>query len=332
MLVIDGSAHEGGGQIVRATVALSALTGIPVRLKRVREGRERPGLMPQHVAAVRAVAASCNAEVTGCITGSRDLAFDPGPLSRTEIVLDIGTAGSIPLVLQAWLPPAVKAGGTITLAGGTDVGRSPTVDYLSRVLVPLLVLHGASLSLEVLKHGYYPKGGGLVRVDANPSALRPLSPAAFPNHDGRGICSCSSGLPAHVAERQAKAAAALLSNHTALHFPVITDARPGPGTGSSCTAWAGWKGGIGIGRRGYPSERVGEDAARALIAEIDGGGAVDSHLADQLLVYLAMAGGAYTAPALTLHARTVCGLLEQFGFAIKVREEGVAVFALAPGA
>ena len=235
-------------------------------------------------------------------------------------------------MIQAWLPLAIRVGGAITLTGGTEVERSPTIDYLARVLIPLLKVHGAVISLEILKRGYYPRGGGMVEVKAEPSELNPLFPDRFLSHAGCGICSCSSGLPLHVAERQARAAAALLSRHTDLAFPVTTDARPGPGTGSSCTVWMGWMGGIGIGRPGYPAEKVGEEAARALVIEAAGGGSVDSHLADQLLIYLAGAGGEYTARTCTLHARTMCWLLEQFGFHIEISGEGVVRFGLAKGA
>lgn len=328
--MIDGAHLEGGGQIVRASVALSALTGTHVKIRHIRSGREKPGLKPQHITAVRAVAAACDAEVTGCAAGSTDLGFLPGPLSRKEIALDVGTAGSIPLVLQAWLPLALRAGGTITLTGGTEVERSPTIDYLDHILFPLLGLHGADISLEVLSRGYYPRGGGMVRVEAEPSPLKPIYPDRCRSR--AGVCSCSAGLPRNIVGRQAKSVVGFLSRHTPAAFPVHTDPRPGPGTGSSCTVWMGWMGGIGIGRPGYPAEKVGEDAARALVVEMEGGGSVDVHLADQLLMYLALAGGAYTARTLTSHARTMCWLLDQFGYHIRVWEEGVTGFAFPTGA
>jgi RNA 3'-terminal phosphate cyclase (ATP) len=331
MLVIDGAFLEGGGQIVRASVALSALTGTPVRVERIRAGREQPGLRPQHLTAVLAVAAACNAEVSGCARGSRELTFLPGPPSRNEIVLDVGTAGSIPLVIQAWLPVAIRVGGKITLTGGTEVARSPTIDYLARLLIPLLEMHGARVSLEIRRRGYYPKGGGIVRVEAEPSMLQPINPDRRRQEAHRGVCSCSAGLPSHVAERQARAAASLLSRHTGLSFPEELDARPGPGTGSSCTVWMDWMGGIGIGRRGYPAEKVGEEAALILMDEMNGGGMVDSFLADQLLIYLACAGGSYTARTCSLHARTMCWLLEQFGWPVEVSGEGVTRFVRAAG-
>ena len=332
MLVIDGSHLEGGGQIVRSAVALSALTCTPVRIEHIRAGRQQPGLRPQHLAAVGAVAAACNATVKGCTTGSQEIEFFPGCISSHEIAIDVGTAGSIPLVIQAWLPVAIQSGGVLTLTGGTEVERSPSIDYFNNVLVPFLGMHGARISVAITRRGYYPRGGGLVKVEVKPSVLNRLSIDCHRPGGDRGICSCSSGLPAHVAKRQANAAASHLSRRMGLEFPVTVDIRPGPGTGSSCTVWRGWMGGTGLGKRGYPAERVGEDAALGLVREWEGDGLVDSFLADQLLIYLGMAGGSYTSHTCTLHARTMCWLLAEFGIHVRVSEERIVRFEHAAGA
>lgn len=316
MLLIDGSVLEGGGQMVRSAVALSALSGTPFRMERIRAGRERPGLRPQHCAAIRAVVGACGGRVEGCSPDSRRIEFFPGTIRAADQTLAIGTAGSIPLVLQAWLPVVLEAGGSLSVTGGTEVPGAPTIEYFLHVLLPALTSHGARVQVVVRRRGYYPSGGGCVEVLVRPSWITPI----VPDMDSSGIWSCSSGLPTHVAERQAGSASRRIEQETGQNLPVTLDSREGPGTGSSCTAWKGCKGGSALGQRGVPAEKVGEAAAGALIGELGSPGKVDRHLADQLLIYLARYGGEYSTSAYTLHSRTMCWLLSQFGYPVDVTE------------
>jgi RNA 3'-terminal phosphate cyclase (ATP) len=331
MLELDGSALEGGGQIVRSAVALSAITGIPIRIRNIRAGRDRPGLRYQHCAAVHAVASVCNAHVEGCGVGEKMLVFQPEKVEKKNITVDIGTAGSIPLVLQAWLPVILGCGGEILLKGGTEVPLSPTIDYFEHVCGRLLRSHGAAITTEILERGYYPRGGGLVKVTVGPSHMRPISLDDISAAVDRGIISCSSNLPDHVAARQAQSAVSVLMEEGTGELPVQFDRRVGPGTGSSITMWVGYKGACALGKRGLPAEKVGRTAARALLEELGMEGGTDQYLSDQLLLYLARYGGSYSSSRYTLHARTMIWLLEQFGFYVEVREGTPVEFVHAGG-
>jgi len=317
MLSIDGSTIEGGGQIVRTSVSLSAVTGIPVRIDRIRGGRERPGLASQHCSAVQAVAGLCGAMVQGCSPGSRVLEFTPGELVYRHQEVDIGTAGSIPLVFQAWLPVALRHGASLLVRGGTEVQKSPTIDYIARVFLPVIRRCGGDVSIEVQQRGYYPAGGGTVKIVVGQSALSPLE---LPAEQSRGIVSCSSNLPEHVATRQAISAAERLTRYTGLEYPVTFDRRSGHSTGTSCTVWHGSKGGMALGRRGLPAEEVGLTAAEALIEELELPGDVDRHLADQLMMYVAIYGGSFSTSRLTLHSQTMYWLLEKFGLPLRITQ------------
>ena len=322
MLELDGSYGEGGGQVVRTAAALSAITGRPVAVRNVRANRDKPGLAPQHVAAVRAVAALAGASVEGVQLRSQFFTLRPRALEGGSFRFDVGTAGSVTLLLQALLPVMIASGKPCDadIIGGTDVRMAPPLDYFREVLLELLSRMGARVRLEVRRRGYYPRGGGEVRVSVSPSALRPT---AF---DAPGALRSLSGLahvanlPEHIAMRMRASALDRLASLRGV-TPDIACRVLGPdeaiGPGGAIVAWAHAESTVlGAGRtaeRGVGAEALGEAAGTELAADLAAGAAVDLHAADQLLVYFALArGGALTTRAVSLHARTCIWLIEKF--------------------
>ena len=174
MIEIDGSFGEGGGQIVRTAVALSAVTGKPVRIARIRQGRPKPGLAPQHAWAILALAELCDAKTSGIAPGSSEITFAPGEIRGGSHKVKIGTAGSVTLLMQCLLPALLKTDipASLEVQGGTDVQWAPTVDYFKNVFLPALGCFGARVSLEVRQRGYYPKGQGSVLLKVDPAKLK----------------------------------------------------------------------------------------------------------------------------------------------------------------
>ena len=325
MITIDGSMGEGGGQILRTAIALSALTLQPIRVINIRAKRSNPGLRPQHITGIKAVAALCEAEVKGLRVGSREIEFIPRRRKAGVFRFDVGTAGSVSLVLQALLPVLAFAPEPCTLhiTGGTDVSWSPPIDYVRYVLVPMLERMGFGVEVAVKRRGHYPKGGGYIVCRSEPvdTILRPVNIL----ERGKvkvieGISHCVR-LPSHVAIRQARAAQAFLSRQGFGKVEIKTEYyEPGKdphlGPGSGIVLWAKCEksilGADALGARGKPAEKVGEEAAAKLIEELATGRAIDRHLTDMLVPFMALASGksAISSTKLTLHAETNIMLAE----------------------
>ncbi len=303
LVEIDGSFGEGGGQILRTSLALSAITGKPVHIYNIRAKRPRPGLQRQHLVSVKAVAALASAKVRGAELGSTELWFYPGEIRSGSFRFDIGTAGSVTLVLQATMPVAAYAPGSVSMwiRGGTDVPWSPPVDYVRFVLSRLLERTGYVFRLVLKRRGHYPRGGGIVEfiVEKPPRAF------AAARLDRRGDVRLVEGLshavklPRHVAERQARAAEEELRR---LGVPVRIEREwyepgrdPHLGPGSGIVVWAVCEnsvlGGDALGAKGKPAERVGREAAEKLLEDLSTGMALDRHASDMLIVYAALACG-----------------------------------------
>ncbi len=319
---VDGSMGEGGGQLLRAALAISAITGRPVRVFNVRARRSRPGLQRQHLASVRALAELSGARVEGARLGSTELTFYPGRVRGGEFTFDIGTAGSVTLLLQAVMPVMAVADGPVKVRviGGTDVPKAPPIDYVRFVLRQLLARMGLELSIELLRRGHYPRGGGDVVVSKEgPVRLRPIELVSSGKALRVGGLSHCVRLPSHVAFRQARAAEEVLR---ALGVPVKVDVEyyepgkdPHLGPGSGMVLWATTErsvlGGDSLGERGKPAEEVGREAARSLLEDLSTGMALDRHASDMLLIYAALASGVTRlgGARLTSHALTMVKLL-----------------------
>ncbi len=349
-LVIDGSYGEGGGQIVRTSLALAAITGRPVRLEKIRAGRRKPGLAAQHLTGVRAAAAVCAARLDGDALGSQSLSFTPGgPPRAGDYRFDVaanrrgGSAGATSLVLQTVLLPLALAEGvsTVAIRGGTHVAWSPPFDYLCDVWLPALESAGVRVELELARWGWYPVGQGEISARIFGLGGRHLAPLEL-NHRGRLSSitgrAAASRLPGHIPRRMADHASEMLaaSGLVARIAPqTVPAACPGAGIFLTARYARGRAGFSTMGRRGKPSEEVAADAASALLDHHSSGAAVDEHLGDQLIVPACLAGGesTFTVSRVTAHLVTNAWTVEQFGLAevtIEETEGGTGVVTISP--
>lgn len=329
MIELDGS--DGGGQVVRSSLALSALSGEPVRIENVRGARDDSGLNHQHLAAVELAAAICDADVEGAEIDAETLTFDPGPVSGGRYDVDVGTAGSVTLVFDSVLPLAAAIDEPLAVAvrGGTDVTWSPPTDYYRHVKLPVLRRHGVQADVDVDRRGFYPAGGGVATLSVSPSTPSPIQLTERGERRGVRIYSVASDdlADADVAERQVRGASAALPDEVDVIERNAAYADT-DSTGSTLTLRAEYEnvlaGENALGERGVPAERVGEGVARALDTFHAGDAAVDRYFADQSLVWLALAGGEVTIPEVTNHVESSVELLDAFGVDVGVEEEGEA--------
>lgn len=317
MLEIDGSQKSGSGTILRLSVALAGILNEPLHIYNIRQRRPQPGLRPQHLEAVLTAAKICNAETEGAKLGSRELWFKPSHIEGGDVHAEIGTAGSIPMLLLTILPLCAFAKKTVRLRvikGGTDVRHAPTINYIKHLLLPMLERMGLKLKLDIQKYGYYPKGMGEVTLEVEPSSeLKPLQLEAFGTiAELQGISVCTFLEERKVAERQAKAANKILKAHGyEAQIEVINDRSNPLQKGSSLVLWAKTStgallGGDAIGELGKLSEVVGREAAENLVKEIEAKATVDVHLADMLVPYVSLARGesVYLCRSVTEHLDT----------------------------
>ncbi len=321
-LPIDGGRGEGGGQVLRTALALSAVTGQGFEMTRIRAGRTRPGLRPQHLDAIRAVAMACNAKVNGAFDGSPDLRFEPGPISHGEFRLEVASSGAAALVTQTLLTPLATAGAasSLSITGGTHVPGSPSFEYLSRHWAAAVGLLGLHAQISLVKAGFHPPGGGELRARVEPWKR----PARLVLKD-RGALLAVRGVSGEgrgkieIAERQSRAAQARLWEERRIEAEWVVETVPSASPGSFLYLEAVYEKGRGafgfLGERGVRAERLGDRAARRLLRFLEEEGAVDGPLADQLALPFAVCGGGgeVSTCEVTKHLETVAEVVRLFG-------------------
>jgi RNA 3'-terminal phosphate cyclase (ATP) len=322
LIEIDGSYGEGGGQILRTALAFSAIYKRSLTVHRIRAKRKNPGLGHQHLMAVKALAQISGAKVEGGAIGSETLRFIPNEICPGDYKFQIGTAGSVTLLLQALLLPLSlsQKNSQLTLVGGTHVPWSPPFHYLSEVLFPTLHSMGISVEARIERWGWYPKGSGILEVEIQSSPnLKPISLLdRGPLKKIRGL-SASSCLPKHVGERQRDEALRRIEKEMKIdaEITVLSDA-PANGPGSfvflvaeSEKAIAGFS---SLGKRGKPAEEVAREAVDSLKEYVQSDGCIDPHLADQLIPFLVLAKGnsSFTTLRITEHLLTNLWVVQHF--------------------
>ena len=318
---VDGSQGEGGGQILRTAVAFSVIGQVPVRVTKIRGGREVPGLKRQHVSVLNVLASVFGGTLEGAVEGSTTVRFTPGRPRLNSLSVDMGTAASITLVLQAVIPAVALSGSRLrlSLTGGTDVPWSPTFDYFRSVATRAYTAIGIAAELSSSRRGYYPKGGGVAEAEIRecPSVL-PLDLAEKASVTSASVVSRCGMLPKRVAERQAEAAIRLHgASGIAVESSEVSEERSSsPGTSVAVFAAGDGRfvGTDAIGARGKPAEAVGAEAAERFVAVVLSGARLDANLADMLIPLLALAPrpSRVRVPSMTPHLESGLRLAEQF--------------------
>lgn len=320
MITIDGSQGEGGGQILRTSLALSAITGQPFRIERVRAGRDKPGLLRQHLTAVGAAQQICGAEVDGAAIGSSELTFTPGRVKAGEYRFAVGTAGSTTLVLQTVLPALMiaNAPSTLTLEGGTHNPFAPPLDFIDRAFLPIVRRMGPRVDVTLERAGFYPAGGGRFVVNIVPAPREKLAPFHI---DARGETTARvahalvAGLPGEIAKRELAIVKARLGwADEELKIHQLPQAW-GPGNVLLLEVISEHVTELftSFGQRSVTSEAVAERAVEQVKAYLADGAPVGTCLADQLLIPLALAGaGSFVTASPTRHTMTNVEVISRF--------------------
>ena len=317
MITIDGSEGEGGGQVVRNACALSLVTGAPVQITNVRGKRAKPGLMRQHVTALQAACAIGGAECEGLAVGSSAVTFRPSKIVPGDYHFAVGTAGSTSLVLQTVLMPLALADAPsrLVLEGGTHNMLAPPFEFLANVFLPIVNRMGPKVEARLVRHGFFPRGGGRIEVDITPGPLRPIDCVDRGALLDRSACALFAALPFDIAEREIKVAREALDWSERECFVRELPADQGPGNILLLTAAFEHATEIfsGFGQLGVPAERVAKTAVGRMRGYLASDAFAGPYLADQLLLPFALAGGgSFTTVKPSQHSLTAATIIERF--------------------
>lgn len=337
MIIIDGSEGEGGGQVLRNACALSLVTGEPFRITNIRGGREKPGLMRQHLTAIEAACAIGNGECEGLAIGASEIIFRPGNVTGGDFRFAIGTAGSTGLVLQTVLVPLLLADAPshLVLEGGTHNMAAPPFEFIERVFLPLLNLMGPTVQARLIRHGFFPRGGGRIEVEIQPAPLRPVELLDRGALESVAATAFIAGLPFDIADRELKTARKFLPDWPEDAF--ATRQLPDSiGPGNVLMLEARFAHGVeivtGFGRLGTPGEALAKKAAQRMAGFLASAAFAGPHLADQLLLPISIAGsGAFTTVKPSQHLLTAIEIIALFTgrrFTIAQQENGAHMVAL----
>lgn len=318
LIEIDGSHGEGGGQILRTSLALSMLTQRPIQIRRIRGGREKPGLQRQHLVAVQAAGRISNAELSGAALHSQELTFRPNPIVPGIYDFDIGSAGSTSLVVQTVLPALWAASGSsrLTLHGGTHNPMAPPFEFLDRAFLPLIRKMGPQIRAMMVRPGFYPAGGGVIELSIEPAVeLLPLRLLERGHSEKQAVHGVVLNLPVHIAEREVRRVLSRLNWPP--HTGKVSVLEEGVGRGNYITVLIEssevTEVFTGLGRLGVRAETVAGTVAQEARAYLACSAPVGEHLADQLLLPLALAGsGEFLTTTPSLHTTTNITVIETF--------------------
>ena len=328
---IDGSTGEGGGQILRTSLALSCITGKNLRIENIRAARRNPGLAKQHLSCVHAATQICNGCCEGATLGSRTLDFQPGPIRGGNYHFDIGSAGSATLVIQTILPALFLTDepSTITVTGGTHNPLAPPFDFLCETFLPAVATAGFHGNCKLIKHGFYPAGGGKITFEIQPWEKQPDKIIDLCERSEQFEIHariCIAKLPEHIAQRQEKL---LLQSNLDIRNVEHIEASDSDGPGNCVMLRLSSAGRITVftafGMKGKPSQQVVSEVVNLAKDFLASRAAVDQFLADQLLIYMALAkAGCFTTNELSAHLLTNMEVIKKFlpiGFTIDQQKQ-----------